>query len=272
MNDRAPSSFRDGFLDATAWPIRPFESFVLQIVEAIEAGDEFGAMSLLRKHCPLLEKEAIPKNGVAELLATLRSGVTQLCAMLAEGSDASVREVFTHLRNLRLVSLDPRILRYLDDVPVPGEVEVNEDEEETTREIASIDAPMRCSAQQFRGYRNYTQQLSPFSTHQGIKGAEFERVLVVLDDDEGTHVQFSYDKFFGVKAPLARDQANMRDGKETAVERTRRLFYVCCTRALSDLVVVYFTTDPVLAEQKVLASDSFPNNNVLTEAALTKFL
>ncbi len=274
MNDRAPSSFRDGFLDATAWPIRPFESFVLQMVEAIEAGDEFGAMSLLRKHCPLLEKSTIPKNGVAELLATLRSGVTQLCAMLDEGSDASVREVFTHLRDLRLVSLDPRILRYLDDVPVAPEVEVNdaEDEEETTREIASIDALMRCSAQQFRGYRNYTQQLSPFSTHQGIKGAEFERVLVVLDDDEGTHVQFSYDKFFDVKAPSARDQANIRDGKETAVERTRRLFYVCCTRALSDLVVVYFSTEPVLAEQKVRESGIFPNENVLNEAALVEFL
>ena len=274
MNDRAPSSFRDGFLDATAWPIRPFEAFVLQMVEAIEAGDEFGAMSLLRKHCPLLEKDTIPKNGVAELLATLRSGVTQLCAMLAEGSDASVREVFTHLRDLRLVSLDPRILRYLDDVPVAPEVEVNdaEDEEETTREIASIDALMRCSAQQFRGYRNYTQQLSPFSTHQGIKGAEFERVLVVLDDEEGTHVQFSYDKFFGVKAPSARDQANIRDGKETAVERTRRLFYVCCTRALSDLVVVYFSTEPALAEQKVRVSGIFPNENVLNEAALIEFL
>jgi len=274
MNDRAPSSFRDGFLDATAWPIRPFDSFVLQIVEAIEASDEFGAMALLRKHCPLLKKEAIPQNGVAELLATLRSGVAELCTMLAEGSDASVRAVLTHLRDHRLFSLDPRILRYLDDVPVQGEVEVNdtEDEEETTREIASIDALLRCSAQQFRGYRNYTQQLSPFSTHQGIKGAEFERVLVVLDDDEGTHVQFSYDKFFGVKALSARDQTNIRDGRETAIERTRRLFYVCCTRALTDLVVVYFATDAAFAERQVRASGIFPDDNVLSEMALIDFL
>lgn len=119
---------------------------------------------------------------------------------LAEGSDANVREVFTHLRDLRLVPLEPRILRYLEEVLVAREVEANdaEDEEGMTREIASIDALMRCPAQQFSGYRNYTQQLSPFSTHQGIKGAEFERVLVVLDDDECTHVQFSYDEFFVV--------------------------------------------------------------------------
>jgi hypothetical protein len=41
----------------------------------------------------------------------------------------------------------------------------------------------------------------PISRHQGIKGAkEFERV-VVLDDEKSTNVQFSHDKYFGVKEP-----------------------------------------------------------------------
>ena len=55
-------------------------------------------------------------------------------------------------------------------------------------------------------------------------------VLVVLDD-EGTHVKFSYEKYLGIKPLSDRDQANLQEGKETSVKRTRRLFYVCCTRA-----------------------------------------
>jgi DNA helicase II / ATP-dependent DNA helicase PcrA len=72
-----------------------------------------------------------------------------------------------------------------------------------------------------------------------------------------------------VKEPSKRDIENVRDGKETAVERTRRLFYVCCTRALTDLVVVYFSTDPVMAERQVRAAGIFPEHAVLNEASLS---
>ncbi len=36
-------------------------------------------------------------------------------------------------------------------------------------------------------------------------------------------------------------------GKETTIDRTRRLFYVTCSRAEESLAVVYYATDPALA-------------------------
>jgi DNA helicase II / ATP-dependent DNA helicase PcrA len=268
MNDKAPSSFSDGFLDASAWPLRPFERFVLPMVEAVEMGREFKAMTLLRNHCPLLTKEALLGNCVSELLGRLRAASHRLHDLLAVGSAATNRDVLALLRDAQLVILDPRILAYLEERH-PALDKGEDDGEETSREIAAMDAFLACPAEQFRGYGRYVQQQSPFSTQQGIKGTEFERVLVVLDDDEGTHAQFSYDKYFGVKEPSKRDIENVRDGKETAVERTRRLFYVCCTRALTDLVVVYFSTDPVMAERQVRAAGIFPEHAVLNEASLS---
>jgi DNA helicase-2/ATP-dependent DNA helicase PcrA len=52
----------------------------------------------------------------------------------------------------------------------------------------------------------------------------------------------------------------MRNGKETAIDRTRRLFYVCCTRALKDLAVVLFTQQEnlELAKQQILSLGLFP--------------
>jgi DNA helicase-2/ATP-dependent DNA helicase PcrA len=128
-----------------------------------------------------------------------------------------------------------------------------------------MDAFLACPAPQFWGYYNYVNEESPFSTQQGIKGAEFDRVLVVLDDDEGTHVQFSYDKYLGIKPLSDRDEANRREGKETAVERTRRLFYVCCTRALKDLVVVLFTADVAAAQRQITALGLFPADAIHLE-------
>ena len=127
-----------------------------------------------------------------------------------------------------------------------------------------MDAFLACPAAQFWPYRDYINEQSPFSTQQGIKGAEFERVLVVLDDEEGTHTQFSYEKYFGIQPLTDHDRDNRRQGKETAIERTRRLFYVCCTRALTDLAVVLFSRDIEIAVRQVRASQIFSDREIYT--------
>ena len=48
-------------------------------------------------------------------------------------------------------------------------------------------------------YDNYVNQKSQFDTHQGVKGLEFDRVMVIIDDSESKGFLFSYDKLFGVK-------------------------------------------------------------------------
>ena len=277
MNDKAPTRFSDGFMDGSAWPLRPFGTFVLPMVEAISSGKEFEAMALLRKHSPLLSKEALNGRRLADLLAQLRTATQQLHDLMVADGRATIRDVLVFLREQELLSLEPRILAYLDDTNpneviaqalTPDEADEEADGAEVAREIAAMDAFLACPAKQFLSYRGYIQQESPFSTQQGIKGAEFERVLVVLDDEEGTHVQFSYDKYFGVKEPSKTDLKNIDEGKETSVERTRRLFYVCCTRALNDLVVVYFSNEPETAERQVRASGIFPRNAIFTEGSL----
>jgi DNA helicase II / ATP-dependent DNA helicase PcrA len=265
LNDKAPDSFKNGFLDATAWPLRPFMSFALPLSEATRKGLEFEAMTVLRQNCPRLTKEALQGRNVAQVLAEVRASSTRLAELMAPGGGATTREVLQLLRDSHLVTLDQRLLAYLDERQPGRAVEEGEDEaDEAGREIAAMDAFLRCRASQFWGYRDYFNEQSPFSTQQGIKGAEFPRVLVVLDDDEGKHFQFSYDKYFGIKPLSSRDEENIREGKETTVERTRRLFYVCCTRALTDLVVVFFSPDVDAAERQVRASGIFPDGAIYT--------
>ncbi len=102
-----------------------------------------------------------------------------------------------------------------------------EDDEELSKEIAAMEGFFACPAVQFWHYQYYINEESPFSTQQGIKGAEFDRVLVILDDEEGrAHFQFSYQKYLGIKPLSDQDRMNVEEGKDTSVERTRRLFYV----------------------------------------------
>ena len=127
---------------------------------------------------------------------------------------------------------------------------------------------LACPANQLRPYQAYVNEESPFSTQQGVKGAEFDRVLVVLDDDEGTHFQFSYEKYLGLKELSARDKRTLEEGGETGAERTRRLFYVCCTRARQDLVVILFVADPAAAIAHIRGLGLFPEADILSQDAL----
>lgn len=269
LNDQAPDAFKNGFLDATAWPLRPFISFVLPLSDALENGREFEAMTLLRRYSELLGKEELRDKNISELLKRLRKTTLQLSAMMKPGEKQTVRDVLLFVRDNELTSLDPRILAYLDKKLPPKDEDAEPDEEEADKEVNAMEAFLACQASQFWGYRQYLDDASPFSTQQGIKGAEFNRVLVVLDDEEGTHTQFSYEKYLGIKPPSDRDLKNIKERKETVVDRTRRLFYVCCTRALTDLVVVLFSPDPALAEQRVRQMNIFPDASVFNLDALS---
>lgn len=276
LNDKAPEKFKNGFLDGTAWPIRPFKSFVLPLVSASRMGNEFDVVHILRNQSPLLARDNLTSVNVAERLSELRRFTERLQQMMEPGSGATNADVLRHVHKARVIALDPRLVSYLD-LSVLDEAkqadntevaEVEDDNEELTKELVSMDAFLACPASQFWGYYKYVNDDSPFSTQQGIKGAEFERVLVVLDDDEGTHVQFSYDKYLGIKPLSDTDEKNRREGKDTAIERTRRLFYVCCTRALKDLIVVLFTADVATAQRQITALGLFPVDAIHLEDEL----
>lgn len=275
LNDKAPETFKNGFLDGTAWPVRPFIRFIIPLVSALKSGNEFEAIQVLRKHSPLLARESISKGNAGERLAELVRFTNALVAMIEPDSRATVADALRHVHDAGAIPLDPRLLSYLklrvplsqvSDRRPPAEEE--DDGEELTKEISAMDAFLACPASECWGYYDYLNDDSPFSTQQGIKGAEFDRVLVILDDDEGTHVQFSYDKYLGIRELSEKDLENRLEGKETTVERTRRLFYVCCTRALKDLVVVLFASDVVTARARIAALGQFPTEAIHTQEEL----
>ena len=116
---------------------------------------------------------------------------------------------------------------------------------------------------QLESYVQYISDKSPFGTHQGIKGLQFPRVMVVLDDNEARGFMFSYDKLFGAKAPTSTDQRNVKEGKETSIDRTRRLFYVTCSRAQGSLAIVAYTKESEMIKSYVISQGWFEEDEVI---------
>jgi DNA helicase-2/ATP-dependent DNA helicase PcrA len=276
LNSKAPSAFKDGFLDGSAWPISPCMKFLIPIAIAYNNDRQLEVMRLLREYSPLIDRASLVDVNIAERLKVLGELVASIAVGIAGDSGVTIGDLLKQVYAAELLILDPRLVSYLDPQatapaqPKPEEEADNDDDDqeddESEKEMASMDAFLACPASQLLAYQTYISERSPFWTQQGIKGAEFERVLVVLDDAESTHVQFSYEKYLGLKPPSETDQKRIDAGEETTVDRTRRLFYVSCTRALKDLAVVLFTVDPARAEAHMRQLDLFEGEAIHTVA------
>ena len=133
------------------------------------------------------------------------------------------------------------------------------DDEELVAWVNVMDLPI----EMVKIYNNYVNQNTRFDTHQGVKGLEFDRVMVIIDDSESKGNMFSYDKLFGIKDLSDIDKKNISDGKETSVERTQRLFYVTCTRAKDSLAIVMYTNNPEGVKTDAIRKEWFTEEEIV---------
>jgi DNA helicase-2/ATP-dependent DNA helicase PcrA len=269
FKDGAPKSLSEDFTEGKTWALRPFQSYILPLVEAFNANKAFEVLELLRQNCPLLQRENLQSvSSHTELLQSLKDAVQRLAILMAKTSPVTVRDVLKFTQDNNLIKLDNRLLDRLQG-NIPLNLSNNDREEETDTLEKTIFTYFDCPAVQVWGYQTYINDESPYSTQHSIKGAEFERVLVVLDDEEGKRsTLYSYDKLFGLKPPSDTDQKNIAEGKETVFDRTRRLLYVCCSRTVKDLVIAFFVTDVNIAIAEITAAKIFKENDIINFTSL----
>lgn len=248
LNDRAPQSLSEGLGDGTSWPLRPFVQHILPLMMASRSNDDFTIMSILRVNSPRLEPSRLAVQVASEVLGDLRQAVNTLVALMADGSQSFVGDVLRHVRDTELLRLDDRFAPHLLAEPV----------DDGHSGFANVQAFLACGVAELWSYRRYIDEESPFATHHGVKGAQFERVLVVIDDEEAAYNLYSYGKYFGFLPLSDRDQEHIDAGEESVLDRTGRLFYVCCSRAVRDLAVVVFTQDVEAARAAIVGKNLFP--------------
>lgn len=99
---------------------------------------------------------------------------------------------------------------------------------------------------EFQKLFDYLEGATPFSTQHKTKGDEFNNVLVVLDNGKWNDYNFEY--------------LFLNDGTQSVLERTQKIFYVCCTRAKENLGVYYHNPKSTVVEK---AKDLFGDDNVI---------
>lgn len=112
---------------------------------------------------------------------------------------------------------------------------------------------------------DYMRQDSIYATHQGVKGAGYNNVLAVFDDDGANGNLFSYEKLLGVKDLSETDTKNISEEKDNSLARTNRLFYVVCSRAIENLALVIYSNNRYIAKDTLIKQFGFEESEIELE-------
>lgn len=262
----AVDKLKTSLLDGTLPGVALFANQILPLIKAKQSGDHFAVTRIARKNSPLLRKEVLQSssNSVEEI-SKANKAVNSLVVLWDKNSAPSLNDILKEVFRSGVLqvpdTLIPIAKRLIHNSDTPLEEPVDESDKDSV--IDAWDEALKCSFSQFEEYVRYISDESCFGTHQGIKGLEFPRVMVILDDEEARGFLFSYEKLFGAKEPSETDIKNQQEGKETSIDRTRRLFYVTCSRAKESLAIVAYTKEPGKVKNYVLSQGWFEENEVI---------
>lgn len=226
------SKYQMTLLQGSVSEIEFLTKVVLPMAESMK-GDGRIALEILKENSPLLKGEQTEKP--YELYLRCREGAKRVADIV--NGNATIRCIVNEILKFQLLSI-PDVVKQAYLLK-PSDLDDN-----TEADLRAWVEVMDLSVDMVQSYDDYVNHRSRFDTHQGVKGLEFDRVMVIIDDSEINGRLFSYDKLFSVKELSDKDRENQENGKETTIERTQRLFYVTCTRAKNSLAVVMYTDNP----------------------------
>lgn len=244
-----------------------FSTQVLPLAEACIREDKFETLTILRASKSVLLEEQVFDDNPTDPLSTARQA-EQAFKDVISAKDVTFHQVLKTVAEHRLLPIPAKLKLFIDTSEVGEKISDSEIDENSSNQITSDQAEEQPDLEadeidawaealnspffQIKLYRDYVSENSIYRTHQGVKGNEFERVMVIMDDDEAGGFMFSYEQYFGAKEPSAGTIAKIEAGEETGWDRTRRLFYVTSTRAKSSLAHVIYTSDPAKVKQNLI--------------------
>lgn len=244
LNAYDPNGARSGAISV----LSVLENVLLPLYRAVGSDGRLDArqeLDALRPHSPLLARDRMAQRTAQEQRTdfTQARHAARALRALWDAPSTTLADVLRCARDTGLLTLDDRLL----DALAPP------DDEGPGSERSRLLRAILCQPwAEYTAWRRYLAGEGAQQTHQGVKGLEYQRVLAVLDDTGASGTLFAYDRVFGASALSKSDNENLKNGRETSIDRTIRLLYVACSRAERSLALVLWTSSPNAVKETML--------------------
>ena len=181
--------------DGSITELSILSKIVSPLVVAYHSRNDFEVAKIVRKHSPLLNKEAFASelSDQTKMLEKSEDAVEALMRLWDDGKSPSCLEVLKSIRETGLFKVGNRVDELLTDF--------SEGENE---KITALRKALSVPFNELERYSSYVTDNTRFATHQGVKGLEFPRVMVIMDEEQARGFLFSYEKLFGAKFSVYR--------------------------------------------------------------------
>ncbi len=254
---------KTGLLDGSSTSINLFTKIVLPIYKAYKSNNKFEIANVVKQYSEVVNKQALVKEvNKLELLHAANEKVNNLLSLWNDGNEPTLLEILKNINQTNLFKISSTLKLVLERFGVENVEDIDEEVDNDEDVLSSWISALSAKFSEIIKYSEYINEESTFGTHQGVKGLEFDRVMVIIDDEESKGFMFSYDKLFGIKLLSDSDKKNLEEGKETGIDRTIRLFYVACSRAKESLAIVAYTDEPKILRKNVVDYGWFAGDEV----------
>jgi len=188
------TQFRTSLLDGSLPVVNLFSNLILPLWDAKD--DKFGTTRIMRAASPLLSPSALKHaQDQFEQLGRAQAAVDALIELLDSNPSVTFGEVLHNVAKTGIFAIPDMLNVAL--AAATAEANDAEDKQERSDRDKAIAEFLTTPFLQVRAYAKYVSGKARFDTHQGVKGLEFPRVMVVMDDHEARGFLFKYEKLGG---------------------------------------------------------------------------
>lgn len=249
-------SYKQGCMNGSLSVISVLTRIALPLYEAYTSHNQFEMMHIVREYALIFTERKNKEQLSFEDIRNLHRKI-DLLTQLWDDNDPKCIDVIKCIYDENIFSVHDDIKLLLNRTADDG----FEDSEVAKLDLlaTSLNAPFS----ELKNYQEYIEGNARFDTHQGVKGLEFPRVMVIIDDSATRGSSFNYNKLFEIEKKSDTDIQNENEGRETTIDRTRRLLYVTCSRAIDSLAIIYYSSNVDLAEEAIESCGWFEQSELI---------
>lgn len=249
-SNRAKSAFEKGehFL------LKPFVEVIVPLVKAHGEGDSNTIMRILTSRTRAFNSSGEHSGKAIREVRKIANDVTTTLAEKFESE--TLGQVLRYCAHQGLIRASENLELHLERSKREEEYDASQHGTEKSDWLA--DAFLEMKGTEVETFCSFLDDNTPYSTQHGVKGEEYDDVIVVFDDVEAAWAHYTFAKLL---APKAAGSPN-----DSQLARSRKLAYVCFSRAVKNLRVALFTPDPQSAAAELTAQGLFRDDQISIQA------
>jgi DNA helicase-2/ATP-dependent DNA helicase PcrA len=246
----ASSKAQEDYEKGEHFLLKPFVRSLCSLTQAQRDGDLRRVLDVLRKTSPAFDPYGVSAERTLGEMKELSIDLTQRLSSLWDESTLGEILKFCHENNVCKIS--DILSAHLDRAPREEVYDLDLHSSEKGDWLS--DTFLKLSTVEIEPFVAFVSENTPLSTQHGVKGEEYKDVLVVFDDVEAAWNNFSFTKTLtpNTSGPPTEGQ----------YERSRKLAYVCFSRAEENLRILLFTPDPDAAKKELISNNLFEERQI----------